>query len=382
MCARVLTTTICSALALSCGGDTGTSLTGTQPPPPSVVWAADSVRGQPAADSSAIYVGTSNHRLLSLDRQSGALRWAAQTSAATSSPLAAGNVVLARGNAIWGDYDLFAFDAATGARRWVFNPKSQGVGGYAPGVYRSQTDGSVVYAGSGSGYAYAIDGATGAAIWATSLASDSNSSAYDPVIDSTTVYIAVRHFTNPLSGAIYALNRQTGVIRWSHVSPPSATPGGGAGPLNSIVLYQDLVIDSDEDGRVYALDRASGVERWSAPRLSDVHGLDDQRPLVLSGSAVIVGSTAPTIVAYDAATGQQRWRVSSTNGSTLNPLVSAGPDVFEVYLNGKLIDLDGGTGALQWSQAAPNGGVFLPSPLVLGLTIYAPSSVGVIVISR
>ena len=93
-----------------------------------VIWIADgAVSGQPATDGSFIYYGTTNHQLISVSRETGALRWQSNTDAATPNTLNGANIVLAAGNVVFGDYSLYAFDQATGSRRWVFNPEAQGI---------------------------------------------------------------------------------------------------------------------------------------------------------------------------------------------------------------------------------------------------------------
>jgi len=348
----------------------------------SVIWVAPgSAIGQPAVDDTAVYFGTTDHHVIAVRRQTGALRWSATTGGQTPRTLNGQNVILAAGNIVFGDYAIYAFDQATGSMRWVFDPEKQGIAGYAPGAYELRTDGATIYSGSGSGHAYAINAADGSLAWIAPLAVDGHSSVYDPVLDGNTVYVTVRHFTNPITGAVFALDRATGAVEWSHVfSPP--TPQTGSGPLDKVVVFGNTIIVSVDDGKIYALDKATGGVQWTAPRLPDATGLDDSRPIILVGTTLVAGSTALELTGYDAATGHLLWQANGGQGSAINSLATDGDVVYVPYNNGALGAFDGETGVRRWIRSAPSGGLFTSYPFAATDAIFAPSTTGLVALKK
>jgi eukaryotic-like serine/threonine-protein kinase len=346
-----------------------------------IIWtAAGEVSGQPATDGSRIYYGTMDHQVIAVNPETGVVRWRSRTDAATPRTLNGENIVLAGGNVIFGDYSIYAFDAATGTRRWVFDPPTQGIPGHAPGAYEESTDGSTVYAGSGSGHVYAINALNGTLVWINPLSVDGETSVYDPVVDGATVYVRVRHFSNPITGAIVALNRNDGTIIWSHIFPSMAPTSSG--PVGKVVPFANTVIVGNDDGKIYALDKSTGETRWTAPRRPDVGGYDDLRFTVLAGDVLVAGSLANHLMGYDATTGRQLWEVDVGQGSAGNPLATDGVTVFEPYNSGTLGAFDAVTGKKRWLRSAPNKGHFTSFPLVTNAAVYAPSTRGLIAVRK
>src|ERR1700693_128096 len=344
-----------------------------------IIWTADgAISGQPATDGSYVYYGTTDHQLVSVSAETGIVRWRSRTDGATPKTLNGLNMILAGGNVIFGDYSIYAFDPATGNRRWVFNPQAQGIPGYGAGAYEESTDGSTVYAGSGSGHVYALNGADGALIWLNALSVDGQTSVFDPVIDGALLYVTVRHFTNPITGAVVALNRNDGTTAWTHVFPSEAPTSSG--PLGKVVPFGNTVIVANDDGKIYALDKRTGNKQWVAPRRPDVIGYDDVRPIILAGNVLVAGTLAHYLTGYDPATGRQLWEADGGEGSAGNPMASDGGTVFEPYNSGTLGAFDVATGAKRWIRSAPNNGWFMSYPLVAGAVVYAPSTRGLVAI--
>jgi outer membrane protein assembly factor BamB len=325
-------------------------------------------------------IGTTNHQLVSVSGETGALRWQSRTDAVTPNTLNGANIVLAAGNVIFGDYSLYAFDQATGSRRWVFNPEAQGIAGHGVGAYEQATDGSSIYAGSGSGHVYALNAADGTLIWLSAVAVDGQSSVYDPVIDGPLVYVTVRHFTNPITGAVVALNRNDGSTAWAHVFPPE-TPTS-SGPVGKLVVFGSAIIVANDDGKIYSLEKTTGTTQWVAPRRGDVVGYNDIRPIILVGNVLVAGSLAHYLTAYDAASGQQLWQVDGGQGSAGNPLASDGATVYEPYNSGTIGAFDVATGAKRWIRSAPNKGWFTAYPLLTDVAVIAPSTSGLIAMKK
>jgi outer membrane protein assembly factor BamB len=346
-----------------------------------VLWTAGGeVSGQPATDGPNIYYGTRDHQVVAVNRETGIVLWQSRTDAPTPKTLNGQNIVLAAGNVIFGDYSIYAFDPATGSRRWVFDPQAQGIPGYAPGAYEQSSDGLTLYAGSGSGHVYAINALDGTLVWINPLSVDGQTSVYDPVIDGAALYVTVRHFTNPITGAVVALDRNDGTIIWSHSFPSEAPTSSG--PLGKVVPFASTIIVGKDDGKIYALDKSTGEIRWTAPRRPDVIGYDDLRPIVLAGNVLVAGSLAHYLTGYDPATGRQLWEVDGGEGSAGNPLASDGVTVFEPYNGGTLGAFDVTTGAKRWIRSAPGKGWFTSYPLVAEAEVFAPSTRGLVALKK
>lgn len=156
--------------------------------------------------------------------------------------------------AAFGDLDMHGFDDATVSRRWEFHPQD----GYYPGLFRLETDGQAIYAGSPSGRVYAIDGATGQPRWTTVVADDNNTSVFALTVHKGIVYVCVRHFTNPATGGPVAPNAATGARLWATDFPPEP-PYQHSGCRDQALLVGDVVIGVSAFGYVYGMDRLTGV---------------------------------------------------------------------------------------------------------------------------
>lgn len=340
--------------------------------PGSRIWIAPpDAKWQPVVDDAAVYFKTREHMIFSVSRRTGVARWSAPTNVGGSWSYG-GNAVIVGDLVIFPDYWLFAFDRANGARRWRFAPEEQGVPGYGPGAYSIAADDSTVYAGSGSGQVYAVRATTGTARWTTTLASDSITSVFDPLIDASSVYVHVTHFTNPLTGEVVALDRRTGTVRWSRAFTPAVPAASNA---SDMTLYGDLVIVSLEDGTVRAIDKATGSDRWLAPRLADVAARDDLRPIVAAGNVIVAGSTTTHLTGYDANTGAMLWQVDPRQGSSIDPMATDGKSVYVVFSNGVLGAFEATTGLQRWLLESPSVNAY---PLATTTAVYAPSQSGLI----
>ena len=320
-----------------------------------IVWSVSAPAfGQPASDGISVFFGSRAHEVRAVDRQTGQQRWRVTTDSYSPATMNGFNVILAGENVVFGDYVVYGFDRTSGARRWTFDPQNQSIPGYGAGLYTLTTDGSLIFVGSGSGHAYAINAMDGTPAWIVTLASDDNTSVYDPVVDDRTVYFVVRHFTNPITGELVALDRASGALRWSHVFPSEAPTGSG--PLGRVAPFGDVVFVANDDGKIYGFNKVTGAVQLTLPRRSDITGLDDSRSLTLAGSTLIVGSNSFFVDAYDASTGAHLWEANAGQGSSgNNPMATDGTTVYVPYINGSLGAIDVVTGRVRWVRTAPDG---------------------------
>lgn len=329
----------------------------------------------PAVADATVYFLTVNHTVVALDAGTGTQRWRA-TVGAGSGPPRGWNLIVAGGNVIAPDEAVYAFDRTTGSPRWVFRTSS----GDMPGRFHISTDGSRVFTGSPAGFAYALDAATGSAIWTTELASDNNSVVYSPVVDRGLVAVTLRHFTNPSTGGVVALDAATGAVRWRRDFPTTG-PGRGSGSFGRAGFWRELVIAPSDDGTIYAMNRADGTIAWISPRPDYEVSFDDQRPVLVVGDVVVVGSDRPVITGLDASSGAERWRIANPLGSVSYEMGTDGSRAYVVDANLSLSAVDAAEGAVLW-KIGSRAGDFAPYPVIDGDRVYIGGTSGLYALRR
>lgn len=364
-------------VCLTVGGVDCRSLTEPSGGPGSVLWtAAGASMAAPAVADSTVYFGTSDHTMTALDSRTGQVRW--RTPSGESIGLSPGRNVLVVGSlVVLPDLGLHAFDRVTGARRWSFHPSS----GDTPGRFTIATDGTRIFAGSAAGYAYAVDAFSGASIWTNPIAVDENSVVSYPVADRGLVFVTLRHFTNPSTGGVVALDAVTGAIRWKRDFVATA-PGRGAGSFGRVGLWHELVIAAADDGTIYALNRDTGAIVWISPRPADEGGFNDQRPIAVVADIVAVGSDRPVLAGLDAATGQQRWTIPSPYGSVNYQMGSDGQYLYLPFVGLQLSAIDVRSGSIIWTSGSRPSGDYVAYAVADAERVYVPGFHGLYALRR
>ena len=305
-------------------------------------WAA------PAADDATVYFELRDHGIAAVDRTSGRLRWQSHTGIPGAFGTWGHDVVLAAGLAIIGDQDLFAFDTATGERRWVFQPANLD----QPGFFGLASDATTVYAGTPEGRVYAVDALTGQQRWATQVRPVSeDADVYTPVLRGDRLFVCVRRLAeHPIRGGLAALSALSGQVLWFRpFTPMDARAGSGC--VDRPAVHAGLVVAAVDDGRLLALDAVTGDSVWGVPRL---FGFEPGKPLndlrnVGAGEGIIVaGSSSGVVVGLDGATGAERWRAGSL-ASTIGPIIVA-DGVAYVAHSSDLTAYDLESGQIQWNS--------------------------------
>lgn len=121
---------------------------------------------------------------------------------------------------------------------------------------------------------------------------------------------------------------------------------------------------------VIAVDATTGAQKWRVDLGTSTSSFS--APAV-AGGLVFVGSADGNLYALSAATGAQKWRYD-TGGAVADTPVVAGGRVFVPTRAGALYALDAGTGALRWGSSVPGGGGVPYSPTVVGPWIYVGAS--------
>ncbi len=195
------------------------------------------VGSSPAVANGMVYIGSDNHNVYALNAATGARRWTFTTgSAVDSSPAVANGVVYIGSD----DHNVYAIKAATGARLWRFRT-GRILDFSAPAVANG-----IVYIAAFDNNVYALNAATGARLWTFT-----STGLFDatPAVANGVVYIASD------DNNVYALNAATGATVWN------STIGASTG--SSPVVASGVVYVGADDGNVYALNAATGAQLWT-----------------------------------------------------------------------------------------------------------------------
>jgi outer membrane protein assembly factor BamB len=214
----------------------------------------------------------------------------------------------------------------------------------------------VVYVGSEDGNVYAINAATGAAVWAAPFPTG-GAVFSSPAVVNGVVYVGSE------DGNVYAINAATGAPYW-------AAPFPTGGPVESApAVVNGVVYVGSNDGNVYAINAATGAPYWAAPFLTD--GPVHFAPAVANG-VVYIGSK-DNVYAINATTGLAQWAqpfsVLDPVGSS--PAVANGVVYIGTIIDGDVYAINAATGAAQWAQPFSTGvDDVVSSPAVANGVVY------------
>lgn len=278
--------------------------------------------------------GEQPERLIALDAETGEEQWSYPIGVAQRSTLAiADGTVFAVG----GDQTLHAIDAVTGAARWTFEltGKPSANPGFSWELESPAVAGGTVYAPAIGGVLYAIDAETGAERWRVETGSDNLAT---PAVDDGVVYLnaVARDDSGATAGWAYALDAAKGTERWR-------ADAGALQSVNAPVVGDDLIVVSggrddsvaqiDDESVMSAYDRATGELRWSITSVDSI--LD---PVLANGVLYAgFGEDDGELHAYDATSGDLLWS-AFTGVLETEPVVVDGMIVLSTY-NGKLLVL-------------------------------------------
>jgi WD40 repeat protein len=266
----------------------------------------------------------------------------------------------------WEDYATVAYDAATGVQRWAARydgPYGAQDVATALGV---SADGSSVYV---TGYSYgsskttydfatvAYDAATGRQRWVARYVPGDGDFAYSLVVspDGATVYVTGSSSTrtNLTVWATVAYDAATGARRWLALYDdsefdPDAARDIGVSPDGKAVFVTGYFAEGGGswDYGTVAYEAATGTQRWVARFNGRGNRNDLAWALAVSpdGSTVFVTGQADqtgsigkfATVAYDTVTGTQRWVAEYRGPENSNGAVAVGvsPDGGAVFVTG------------------------------------------------
>jgi len=269
------------------------------------------------------------------------------------------------------DYATIAYNAATGAQRWVARYDGVGGGNYAHAVAVSP-NGKTVFVtgasiGTNNGYDYATvayNAATGARLWAKRYngASNGDRGANSVAVSGSTVFVSGSSYggnTTDYDYATVAYNAATGAQRWVKRYDG---PGSGGDQAYSVAVspsgktvfvtgYTDTSSTSaGYDYTTIAYKAATGAQLWLARYNGPGNFTDEAYSVAVSpsgGTVYVTGESAGTFdgwdyatVAYNAATGARLW-VQRYDGAGLGAKslsVAVSPTAGTVFVTGYSVD--------------------------------------------
>ena len=222
----------------------------------------------PALDGHTVYMAFLNRppcnatrsgldgALVAVNADTGKLRWRVRIGPSESSPLVVDGTVYV------GDWNgrVYAFSAATGARRWSFQTgdKVKDAMAYAGGR---------VYFGSYDHHVYALNARTGKLFWRASAQQRLGPRGR---FYSTPAVAYGRVYIGSTDGKMYSFGATSGKLRWSH--------GTGDYVYSSPAVWERRVYAGSYDGTLYCFDAATGDVCWKFKAQGAISG----SPIVIS----------------------------------------------------------------------------------------------------
>ncbi len=228
----------------------------------------------------------------------------------------------------------------------------------------------------------ALDRRTGAVLWDNMVAErlpltgvhrTNGYASFSPVTDGDALYVSFGSY------GVYALDVETGDVRWTYELGPQVTRKGWGEAGSPALAGDTLIVVADQEGesRIHALDKATGEVRWVRDRDEPSTWTT---PLVVEAAGklqvIVNGTTA--VRSYDARTGDVLWHC---DGQTVNAIPSPVTDgKFAIctsgYQGSACLALSlAGRGDLRadekniaWSH--PRGTPYVSSPLLVDGRVY------------
>lgn len=173
-----------------------------------------------------------------------------------------------------------------------------------------------------------------------------------PAVDGGLVYVG------GYNGIVYALNSDSGALRWVYPRQGSLQP-----IIGGLVMSGGKIFFGDSDGKVYALDAETGDKKWEFATGDKLWST----PFV-DGDTLYIGSFDKKLYALNTSDGTEKWSFATEGAITSTPIIHNGAlylGSFDRYLYAvRVVD-----GSLKWKFMGENW--FWASPVVSGNNIYA-----------
>jgi outer membrane protein assembly factor BamB len=322
------------------------------------------IRGTACIDKDVLYTGSADTYLYAIDK-SGKSLWKFKTGGAIHCrPVVHNGIIYFTSR----DQYLYAVNASTGKLKWKFQtgallPHAWGWEYFlsSPAIADNK-----VYFGSAEGLIYAVDEASGKVVWTCKTNGRVRST---PTISDNTIYCG------SYDGYMYALNSKTGEIKWKFetdgVHLNSDSSGWDRISIDSKpVMAGEIMVFGSRDGNVYALNKETGDVKWKF-----THGPTwaVSSPSVSDNTVFIGWSDNFLFSAIDLQTGKEKWNYKAGYYIYTSPLI-INKAVFTGSHDGNLYCFDKETGRKNWQYRTE--GAILSSPVYDEANIYVGSDDG------
>lgn len=291
---------------------------------PDVNWRTDTwgLRTSPVVADGAVFFATGirHKHVHALDAETGEERWRTPVDGREE------HVLVAADGTVYAGLDrLYALDAETGEARWD-DPRT-----VREGI--AVAEGRVVAPSEATERIRAFDAASGDELWGHRVPGHATSASAVPAVHDGAVYVGVHE-------EVFALDLETGERDWQR----NVGDRAGAAPTAT-----DDRLYVPTESRLRALDPSTGDEVWQLEgRFRGSSPAVDGETIYVAGRVPQDGEHVPKVVALDAATGEERWRVEPPGLAPGSPVVT--DDLVYVTADGtRLYALDAGSGEVRWS---------------------------------
>ena len=271
--------------------------------------------------SYALYAGSSDGYVYSLNYSDGKLNWKYKTNGSvetTPYTYATYSDGVYKYYVFFGsdDGNVYALNSSSGEQIWSY--QTGGAVKSSPLFLNN-----IIYVGSDDGKVYALNSSSGEQIWNYTTGGSVRSS---PIISYSFISYEYTIYVGSDDGRVYALNYSSGEQIWNYTTDGSvkSTP----------VFFDNIIYVGSDDGRVYALNLSNGGQIWNYTTGGSVKS----SPKV-NKNIIYFGSDDGKVYALNISDGEQIWNYS-TGGSVRGSAVFAKGSVYIGSNDGKIYALD------------------------------------------
>ena len=228
---------------------------------------------------------------------------------------------------------------------------------YAHPVIANKT----VFVGSQSGILYAINSDTGDIKWTFDLRETNHTRR--PIKSAPAIYKNII-IINSWDNVIFALDSVNGSLKWKYESKYPLLYGAHSGFFinPSPTIYKGRVYIGLADGRIHAIDIETGEEDWNF----DTGEIIRSTPAIYD-DILYIGS-GRYLYALDAETGNLIWKKEASSDIISSPVVKNGAVYFGA--ENKFYSLNHLNGKVIWIYSLPTGSYIESSPAISNSAIY------------